>query len=106
MKTVRLSAEKWPGVLASRAHSFRDRFLGIKSGDSERALLIGGRSVHSFGLHKPLRLVGLDRDMRVIDTRTLPPKRVAYFASARFILELEESATTPLPGSVVEVSDV
>jgi len=106
MRTVRLSAEQWPGVVASCADSLRDRFLGIKAGDSEDAILIRARSVHTFGLDQPLRLVGLDREMRVVDTRTLLPNRVAYFGTASFILELDENAMTPRPGTLVEVSDV
>lgn len=106
MRTVRLSAEQWPGVVASRAVTFRDRFLGIKAGDSEGALLISARSVHSIGLHAPLQVVGLDNGMRVIETKTLRPNRVAYFGGASFILELEENATAPRQGTRLEVSDV
>lgn len=106
MRTVRLSAEQWPEVVASCADTFQDRLLGIKARDSEGAVLIPTRSVHSFGLSKPLRLVGLDRGMRVIDARRLRPNRVAYIRGASFILELAEGTMTPRPGTRLEVSDV
>ena len=106
MRSVRLSAEHWPGVVASCADTFQDRLLGIRARDSKSAVLLATRSVHSFGLNTPLRLVGLDKGMRVVGTRRLRPNRIAYISGASFILELDEDTTAPRTGTRVEVSDV
>jgi hypothetical protein len=70
------------------------------------ALLIDSRSVHTFGLERPIQLVALDREMIVLESRRIAPGRIAYFGRASSILELDEHVSVPPKGGLLEVTDV
>lgn len=51
-------------------------------------LLLGASSVHTFGVGFPLVVARLDRELRVVDVRRVPPRRVLLpMARARHVLE-------------------
>jgi uncharacterized membrane protein (UPF0127 family) len=62
-------------------------------------LLVPARSVHTFGLRRPIDVVFLDADLRVVKVvRRLPPRRVAGARGAVCALELVAGAATVRPG--------
>src|SRR4051812_28116230 len=73
----------------------RGRLLGLAHLDREqvRAGLLIPRcsSVHTFGMRFPLDLYFLDRDGEVVAARrAVPPRRLAFCAGARAVLELPD----------------
>jgi uncharacterized membrane protein (UPF0127 family) len=103
MEQVGLSSSGWEmsGLLA---RTFLDRLLGVRRAPPGSALVIRARSVHGFGMRQPLRVIGLDADMRVVSTRTLRPNRVMVIPSARILVELPPSQPGPRIGDRVEVT--
>ena len=57
-------------------------------GAGHAMLLERARAVHTFGMRFPIRVAFLDRDWRVVQTRVVPPGRLARNRRARHALEL------------------
>jgi hypothetical protein len=93
-------------VRASRATSFRDRLVGVRSRLSQDSLILRTWTIHTFGLRSPLAVVALDADLRVMASRLVAPGRMAFFRGARFVLELPGDRPLPSPGTQVTVRDV
>jgi hypothetical protein len=51
-------------------------------------LFEGARSIHTFGMRFAILVAFLDRNDRVLRTRLLPPRRLAWCRDARNVLEL------------------
>ena len=68
--------------------------LGREGLGSGRALLLERtRSVHTLGMRFPLTVALLDRDLRVVRVRTVPPGRVVLpHRRGRHVLELAAGA--------------
>ena len=105
MKKIRLEAAGWDSVLAGHATSFRERFLGIRAKDVE-AVLLDTSSVHTIGMSRPIELVALDEELKVVETRTVGPNRVVWVRSARHILELPAGSLVPGIAQQIELIDV
>jgi hypothetical protein len=103
MERISLSTSTWK-VSGYMARTFVDRLLGVRRAPAGAAVVIGARSVHGFGLRRPLEVVGLDARMRVVATATLRPNRVVVFRSARTIVELPSGQPVPERGDLVEVT--
>jgi hypothetical protein len=67
------------------------------------AVLIETRSVHSFGMMSAVKVVGLDANLMVRESRVLNPNRIAYLRGSRFVLELPADADAPEEGAQLEV---
>lgn len=52
-------------------------------------------------MDRPLLIVGLDRDGRVLGSKMLLPNRVASFRGARWVLELPADTPPPVPGTML-----
>ena len=102
MILVRLSAGEWR-TDALVAHSFLDRLLGTFRAPARLPVVMRARSIHTIGQSRPLSIVGLDREMRVISVRSVPPNRMVYLPSARTIVEVPEGAPLPAMDSQVGV---
>lgn len=102
MERVRLSTSDWQ-VTGFVASGFVDRLLGMWRAPAGSVVIIPSRSVHSFGRRRPLQLIGLDAEMRVVHVGTLRPNRVVFLPSARAIVELPEGRLLPTPGDRIEV---
>jgi uncharacterized protein len=62
-------------------------------------LIVPARSVHTFGMRRPIDVVFLDADLCVVKiVRALPPRRVASARGAVAALELVAGSTTLRPG--------
>lgn len=105
MIRVRVSTTDWE-VEAMMASGFADRLLGLFRVPAGVPVLLPVRSVHTFGLRRPITVVGIDRRMRVVGTRTVRPNRVVSMRQARLFLEMPSSETGPVPAQVVGVDRV
>jgi hypothetical protein len=77
------------------ARTHRQRLRGVigrgRLGPDEALLLPGATSVHTFGLRHPLLVARLDAGLRVVDVRTVRPRRLlAPRWRARHVLECSE----------------
>jgi hypothetical protein len=55
---------------------------------------------------RPISVVVIGRDRRVIRAQSLQPNRVIYEPMARFILEMPDAAALPAVGALVEIVNV
>ncbi len=46
------------------------------------------RSVHTFGMRETIEVAFLDRELRVIRVRSVPPRRIVLALRARHVLEM------------------
>ena len=86
---------RWLGV--EGANNFRARLRGLM-GRTPTLLILETRTVHSFWLRNPIRLVGIDPSGAVIQVRVLPPGRVAWMRGVRWILEMPTEMDHPRMG--------
>lgn len=84
-----------PVLLAER---FADRLFGIHAVSPGHHLLLPCSSVHGFGLHEELVVVGLDQHLRVLDRGALRRRSRWRIAGAVWILELVDSVAAPEVG--------
>ncbi|MFI2423879.1 DUF192 domain-containing protein [Streptomyces sp. NPDC018955] len=94
--TVRGNGEEAPvRVPLEVAASYRARTRGLLGRDSlDGALLLSpANSVHTFRMRMPIDVAYLDRRLRVIAVRTMPPGRLGLpRPRARHVLEAEAGA--------------
>lgn len=76
----------------------RSRLRGL-IGRNPRPLLIQTRTVHSFWLRAPIRIVGIGQNGVVVGVRLLGRRRVAWMRGARWILELPVELDSPREGT-------
>ncbi|MFF5591040.1 DUF192 domain-containing protein [Streptomyces althioticus] len=94
------------------AASYRARTRGLLGRDSlEGALLLSpANSIHTFRMRMPIDVAYLDRRLRVLAVRTMPPGRLGRpRVRARHVIEAEAGAMERWGlgvGSVVEVRDL
>ena len=69
-------------------------------------MLLETWTVHGFGMRRSLVVVGIDRNRRVIGSRTLHPNRVIGFRGARYVLEMPVGTIPPPVGVAVRIEDV
>lgn len=81
------------------ARTFRERWRGLRGSPPDAALLLRARSVHGFGMERPLLVVGLDDTMTVIGAKELAPRRVVTFLRGRWVLELPKGSRPPERGT-------
>ncbi len=105
MFRVRVSTPDWE-VEAMMASGFADRLLGIFRAPPDVPVLLSTRSVHTFGLRRPITVVGIDSGMRVVGTRTVGPNRVVLMPRARFFLEMPSNTAGPAPAQLVGLDRV
>lgn len=92
-------------IRASRATSFLDRLLGLRSSGSRPSLFMRASSVHTFGMKTPIAVVGLDAGLRVIGAREVSPGRVVWFRRARYVLEMPSGTSLPASGTQIRLGD-
>lgn len=77
------------------------RLLGLlgRSPSPTPLLIVPARSIHTFGMRRPIDVVFLDADLRVVKVvPRLRPNRLATARRAVAVLELVAGATTLRPG--------
>ncbi len=85
-------------VRARLLTSSADRLVGIGRSSDEAVLLLT-RSIQTFTLAPSLEVAVLDMDGRVISTRHMAPRRVAYFSERRWVIEVRAGIHLPAPGT-------
>jgi hypothetical protein len=105
MRQMRLQANGWESGVVSHPGTFIGRLIGVRARTAE-AVLLDTSSVHTFGLKRPIELVALDSELRVVETRTVAPNHVAWIRSASHILELPAGSPLPDVAQQLEVVDV
>ncbi|MEV5152840.1 DUF192 domain-containing protein [Streptomyces werraensis] len=94
------------------AASYRARTRGLLGRESlEGALLLSpANSIHTFRMRMPIDVAYLDRRLRVLDVRTMPPGRLGRpRVRARHVVEAEAGAMAVWGldvGAVVEVREL
>lgn len=67
------------------------------------SLLITTRSVHGFGMDRPILAVGIDSGMSLIGSKLLRPNRMVVFPRARYVLEVPPGEYIPPVGTKVRI---
>jgi hypothetical protein len=101
---VRLSAGKWSAE-AKQATNFIDRLRGLHAPTVDRPFLIEARSVHTIGMDRPITVVVVGRDFRVLESTTVGPNRVLVRMPARYMLELPAGSEVPPRQARLEIVD-
>lgn len=86
--------------------TFLERLTGLHAHSWDDSMLIPTRSVHGLGMGRPLRVVGLSRDLTVLRTDVLRPWRFRTFTKASYVLELPIDAPPPPLGAKLTMSRV
>jgi hypothetical protein len=74
------------------------RWQGLRGRAGTGALLLHTRSVHGFGLRRPLTVVTIDPAGTVTGRSRLAPRRVLVFPAVRWVLELPDGHPVPAVG--------
>jgi len=85
------------------ARTRSERFGGLRPRAHGRGLLLAARSVHSFGMAEPLRVISLDAFGRVRRVARLLPGRVFFDPGARWVVELPAGRPAPPVGMALQV---
>ncbi len=100
--TIRLGREG-PWIHCHTARSRRERLRGIAGVPDGVSLLFAGRSVHGFGLARPLEVVGIGSDGRVVGRRRLAPGGLVVMWGASHVIEIPEYLGPPAVASGVKI---
>jgi len=90
----------------SEAHTFWQRWRGLKDLPVGASVLIRTSSVHGFGVGTPFQAVGLTARFQVRAAQVVKPGRIARFSGCRYVLELPLGAEAPEPGVMLELRSV
>lgn len=101
---VRITSPTGRQWLASLASTFRDRFRGLRPLPMGRSMVFVGSSVHGFGMHTKLGVIGVDDSGVVVGTRCLTPGTHVSIRNAVFILEVPWEEGLPAPGDRLAVA--
>ena len=89
--------------------SFRGRMRGLLGSNEvghHKGLLLKAKQVHTIGMNFTIEAVHLDRRLRVLRVTRMPPGKVGSFVlRAKWVLELEDGASSRLgitKGNVIE----
>lgn len=101
MEQVSLVSADWTAEDVALAFQPLQKLRGVRRRPGR--MLLRTRSVHGFGLNRPLLAVGLSTAMEVLEARRLMPGRVLYFPGCRYVLELPIDDPLPALGTHLEV---
>jgi hypothetical protein len=105
MRRIRLVSDSWSSE-AVQPSSFFERLRGLIGQPHAVRLLFETSSVHTLGMTRPISVVVIGKDRRVLRAQSLQPNRVIYEPMARFILEMPDAAALPEVGALVEIVNV
>lgn len=83
------------------AETFGERLRGLIGRPPHWAMLLPGSSVHSVGMRRPIVVVALDADFRVVETTRLDPMRVFSAKASHWMVELPSDADVPRRGETL-----
>ena len=102
--SVVLVSGTWASPLVLIADSRRARRRGLRPKSQGRAILLGGSTVHGFGMQESLWAVGIDDAGRVTEVRLLRPRRIVRLRGAHSVLELPAWGAPPPAGARLSVT--
>jgi hypothetical protein len=76
--------------------------MGLRPVPGPTGALLRTRSIHTFGMHAPIGVVALDKTGFVIRAAVVPPRRVLFAPTARWLLETA-SSHLPTKGDRVQL---
>lgn len=79
--------------------SFWERFTGLRHRTGP--MLFRGSSVHGIGMDRPLTVLAIGQDRRVLAVRPLRPGGLVLFRGAKWMLEIEPDMTAPAVGTAL-----
>ncbi len=88
----------WTSPPTLLARTRRERLEGLRPAGSH-GLIIETRSVHGFGMHHDLTVLGLDAAGVVVEVRTLRRRHIVTMPDAMWIVELPSGSTAPVVGA-------
>ncbi len=86
------------------AETFGERLRGLIGRPPNWAMLLPGRSVHSIGMRRPVMVVALDADFRVVEIERLEPMRLCSPKDARWLIELPIGCELPTKGETLRIT--
>ncbi len=101
-RRVGLRCGTWTVDDVELAFGFRERLSGMRRKDIDTVLL-PVRSIHTWGMREPIRVVAIDASGIVIATVIVSPRSVVRWTTARWILEVPEWVPPPPIGHVCTV---
>ncbi|HSG80255.1 MAG TPA: hypothetical protein VLD62_11790 [Acidimicrobiia bacterium] len=93
----------WAAPPVARLCGARLRLRGIRAVPRGWGVLLRTRSIHTFGMRKPLGVVALDGDLVVRRSRAVPPRRVVVDLGASWILEIPDGHPLPAVGASLRI---
>jgi uncharacterized membrane protein (UPF0127 family) len=88
---------------AALARTPAQRLVGLMGRHSPESMLFQTRSVHGFGMGRPVAVMAIGHDSTVIGSKVLAPNRMVIFGRARYLLELPVEAQLPPAGAPIEI---
>jgi len=83
------------------ANNFFSRLIGFmfrKNIDEDEAIIFyKAPSIHTFFMYIPIDIVFLDKDMKVIKTKSLKPYRIIFCKDSFITIELKENKIIEIP---------
>ena len=104
-REVDLRADGWSidtvRILGSRS----ERYFGIgPRGDGPVMLLT--RSIHTFSMKRPISVIVADSGGTVLRAGIMRPRRMIWFAAARWVVETEATSKLPSPETRIVASTI
>lgn len=103
MARITFHGDDWCSGPVEVASTFRKRWRGLRPLPRGRSLLLPGRSVHGWGMARPLWVVGLDREFEVLAIRLMDPRRMVTAPGAAWMLEMPVTAAPPRMSSRLSI---
>jgi hypothetical protein len=102
-RTVDLHANAWVLPEVSVLCSSWERYVGIRA-DAVSSVMLLTRSIHTFKMHTPLRIMVLNLEGIVVGADVVRPRRIVNFSELRWVVETQADAALPVPGTKIVAS--
>jgi len=101
-RIVDLNADAWTLPEVHVLGTPWQRYVGIRADASSVMLLT--RSVHTFTMHTPLRIMVLDIQGTVVRAEVMLPRRIAIFPKLVWVVETQSDTDLAVPGTQIVAS--
>jgi hypothetical protein len=103
MRLLRIDDGPLANQRVMATETFWERLRGLIGHSPDSAMLVSGRSVHTFGMRRTLVVIALDPESQVVATRRLGPCSVWGSRRARAVLELPAATDPPPVGTTLHL---
>jgi uncharacterized membrane protein (UPF0127 family) len=98
---IEIRSDEWASGPLRVAGDRRSRRRGMRPRPGRHGLVLGARSMHTFGMRTPIGVVAVDSTGRVVASRVVPPRRVWTVRSAAAMIEVAAAGGLPKPGTML-----